>query len=132
MAAMRRRRPASVLVIVRDPRKRLGTLRSLSKPTVNRVVLNAVFLQRRTGGIETYIRELVHALPGLRPRLSVTLVTQAGREVLADESWADEVESSSRILALPMTKAVSELIQFIWRRAAEETLDVYERAARQR
>jgi glycosyltransferase involved in cell wall biosynthesis len=63
------------------------------------------------GGIETYVRELVPALLGLEPRLwMVILVTQAGREALADESWADEVEfASPPILSLPMTKAVSEL-----------------------
>jgi glycosyltransferase involved in cell wall biosynthesis len=83
----------------------------LRKPAVKRVALNAVFLQRRMGGIETAVRELVPALLRLEPQLSVVmLVTPAGRQALADERWADEVDIvSSPILTLPMTKAVSEL-----------------------
>jgi glycosyltransferase involved in cell wall biosynthesis len=63
------------------------------------------------GGVETYVRELVRAILGLEPRLSVVvLVTPAGREALADESWAQAVDIvSSPILRVPLTKAVSEL-----------------------
>jgi glycosyltransferase involved in cell wall biosynthesis len=94
-----------------DGRKLLDTLPPLPKPAVNRVALNAVFLQRRMGGIETAVRELIPALLGLEPKLSVAIVvTPAGREALADESWVDEVDIvSPPILAVPMTKAVSEL-----------------------
>ena len=83
----------------------------LRNAAVKKVALNAVFLQRRMGGIETAVRELVPELLGLEPRLSVAiLVTPAGREALADESWADEVDMvSSPLLTVPLTKAVSEL-----------------------
>jgi glycosyltransferase involved in cell wall biosynthesis len=96
---------------MRDPRKRAGTLRCLPSTAVTKLALNAVFLQRRMGGIETAVRELVPALLGLERRLSMAiLVTPAGREALAEESWADEVDIvSSPILTLPMTKAISEL-----------------------
>jgi glycosyltransferase involved in cell wall biosynthesis len=97
----------------------------LAKPTVKRIALNAVFLQRRMGGIETAVRELVPALLQLEPRLSVVmLVTPAGREALTDETWADEVEFvSSPILTFPMTKALFELT-LVGRLADRQRADV--------
>jgi glycosyltransferase involved in cell wall biosynthesis len=84
---------------------------ALRDARIKKVALNAVFLQRRMGGIETAVRELVPALLALEPTLSVAIiVTPAGREALAGESWADEVEFlSPPFLAVPMTKALSEL-----------------------
>lgn len=84
---------------------------ALVRADVKKVALNAVFLRRRMGGIETYVRELVPALLELEPKLAVAvLVTPSGEEALRDEPWMDEVKiASPPILRLPLTKAISEL-----------------------
>ncbi len=73
--------------------------------------MNAIFLQPRMGGLETYVRELLPALLALEKGLEVTVfVTPAGREALASEQWADRVQLvSPRALRLPFTKAITEL-----------------------
>jgi glycosyltransferase involved in cell wall biosynthesis len=60
--------------------------------TLRHVGLNAVFLQPRMGGLETYVRRLIPELLALRPDVRFTLfVSQAGRRELAGEEWAGEV-----------------------------------------
>jgi glycosyltransferase involved in cell wall biosynthesis len=55
--------------------------------------VNAVFLEPRMGGIETYVRLLYPALLEVRPDLEISLFVNAhGRELLAGERWAAEVE----------------------------------------
>lgn len=73
--------------------------------------VNAMFLQPRMGGIETYVRRLVPALAELRPdwRISV-FVNERGRELLAAEPWADAVTLVRwPLLGARGTRALTEL-----------------------
>jgi glycosyltransferase involved in cell wall biosynthesis len=78
---------------------------------LNHLGVNAVFLQRRMGGLETYLRELLPAVLQLRPDLRISVfVTDAGREALADEPWATSVELVTHpLVGIPYGKAAAEL-----------------------
>jgi glycosyltransferase involved in cell wall biosynthesis len=55
--------------------------------------VNAVFLEPQMGGVETYVRRLLPALLEVRPDLRMAIfLNDAGREALAGEQWASEVE----------------------------------------
>jgi glycosyltransferase involved in cell wall biosynthesis len=55
--------------------------------------VNAVFLEPRMGGIETYVRRLYPAMLEARPDLRISIfVNEHGRELLAAEPWSDGVE----------------------------------------
>ena len=59
---------------------------------LRRLGVNAVFLEPRMGGVETYARRLMNALLETRPDLNVTMfVNETGREALAEELWAPSV-----------------------------------------
>jgi len=79
--------------------------------TVKHLGVNAVFLQPRMGGLETYVRELLPAILELRPDLRVSLfVTNTGRRALADESWATSVELVTHpLVGIPYGRAAAEL-----------------------
>jgi glycosyltransferase involved in cell wall biosynthesis len=58
-----------------------------------RPAINAVFLEPGMGGLETYVRELVPELVRAAPGMRLSIVCNpVGRELLAAEPWADEVE----------------------------------------
>jgi glycosyltransferase involved in cell wall biosynthesis len=85
---------------------------SLGPPRrLNHLGVNAVFLQPRMGGLETYVRQLLPALLALRPDLRISVfVTEAGRECLAAEPWAGSVELVTHpLVGLPYGKAAAEL-----------------------
>jgi glycosyltransferase involved in cell wall biosynthesis len=75
------------------------------------VGLNAVFLQPRMGGIETYVKQLVPALLEAKPALELELfVNERGRALLAAEPWAGAVRLVTHpVLGRPYTRALSEL-----------------------
>jgi len=75
------------------------------------LAVNAVFLQQRMGGLETYVRQLLPALLERRPGLRISVfVTPAGHDALVTEQWGREVELvPHRLLAVPHTKAIAEL-----------------------
>jgi hypothetical protein len=51
--------------------------------------LNALFLEPRMGGLDTYVRELVPELVRQAPGLQISVyVNEHGREHLAGEPWA--------------------------------------------
>ena len=55
--------------------------------------VNAVFLEPRMGGMETYVRRLYPAILEARPELRISMfVNELGRGLLAAEPWADRVE----------------------------------------
>ena len=55
--------------------------------------VNALFLQPRMGGIETYVRRLVPALLEVRPELRISVfVNREGWELLDGEAWSSGVE----------------------------------------
>jgi glycosyltransferase involved in cell wall biosynthesis len=58
-----------------------------------RVGINAVFLEPRFGGLDTYVRALVPELIRLAPTVRFSVYcSPGGREYLADEAWAGEIE----------------------------------------
>jgi glycosyltransferase involved in cell wall biosynthesis len=72
--------------------------------------VNAVFLQPRMGGIETYVRRLYAALLEVRPDFRISFfVNEQGRRLLATEPWAEEVELVNHpLLGRRGTRALSE------------------------
>lgn len=78
---------------------------------VRRVGINAVFLQPRMGGVETYVRRLVPALLEAGPSLELEIFVNAeGRKLLAAEPWADSVRLFTHpLLGRRYTRALSEL-----------------------
>jgi hypothetical protein len=81
-------------------------------PTVpRRIGLNAVFLEPKMGGLETYVRSLVPQLVRLAPDTRFSLFcSPGGRDYLAGEAWTSEVE----LIAHPLIgrrglKAATEL-----------------------
>src|SRR5829696_5194222 len=93
--------------------------------TLTHLGINAVFLQSRMGGLETYVRELVPAMLELRPDLRVSLfVTDAGRTALADEPWATSVELVTHpLVGIRYGKAAAELT-LVGRLATRRGVDV--------
>lgn len=76
-----------------------------------RVGINAVFLEPRMGGLDTYVRSLVPELVRLAPgvRFSV-FCNRAGREYLEGEGWGEGVELVTHpLLGRRGLRAVSEL-----------------------
>jgi glycosyltransferase involved in cell wall biosynthesis len=77
----------------------------------NRIGLNAVFLEPRMGGLETYVRALLPQLVRLAPRSRFSLFcSPGGRDYLQHEDWAVDVE----LIAHPLIgrrglKALTEL-----------------------
>jgi glycosyltransferase involved in cell wall biosynthesis len=80
-------------------------------PPIRHVGLNAIFLQPRMGGLQTYARRLPEALLEVRPELRLSIfVSAAGREVLAAEPWSEHVELVTHpLLGRTYTRAVTEL-----------------------
>jgi glycosyltransferase involved in cell wall biosynthesis len=74
--------------------------------------VNAVFLEPRMGGMETYVRRLYPALLEVRPELRISIfVNELGRELLGAEPWAAEVELvGHRLLGRRGTRALSEAL----------------------
>jgi glycosyltransferase involved in cell wall biosynthesis len=72
--------------------------------------VNALFLQPRMGGIETYVRRLLPAILEVRPDLRVSVfVNRSGRELLGAEDWSPRVELVSHpLLGVRGTRAVTE------------------------
>jgi glycosyltransferase involved in cell wall biosynthesis len=77
----------------------------------SRIGINAVFLEPRMGGLETYVRDLLPQLVRLAPRTRFSVFcSPGGREYLRGEDWATEVE----LIAHPLVgrrglKALTEL-----------------------
>jgi glycosyltransferase involved in cell wall biosynthesis len=65
----------------------------MSAPPFRRVGINAVFLEPRFGGLDTYVRALMPELVRLAPEVRFRVYcSPGGREYLEGESWATEVE----------------------------------------
>ncbi len=92
--------------------------------------INAVFLQRRMGGIETYLRQLVPALLAARPGLRISLFLSAtGVEALRDEPWLDKTRVVTHPwLGRPYTRAVTEMT-LLGRLASKAGIDVLHNVA---
>jgi glycosyltransferase involved in cell wall biosynthesis len=97
---------------------------------VQRVGMNAVFLQPRMGGLETYVRELVPALLEVDPQLEIRLYVSArGHQALGEEPWASSVALVTHpLLGKPGTRAVAETTVLGWI-ASRDRLDVLHNVA---
>jgi glycosyltransferase involved in cell wall biosynthesis len=83
-----------------------------SRPTLAHLGVNALFLEPRMGGIETYVRELYPAILEARPDLKISMFVNArGRELIASESWGDAVRLVTHpLLGVPGGRALSEAL----------------------
>src|SRR5919197_6345958 len=92
---------------------------------MRRLGINAVFLQERMGGLETYVRSLVPALLAERPELHVSLfVNEHGRRLLAGEPWGSSVQLVVHpLLGRAYTRALTETTLLGWL-ASRAGLDV--------
>lgn len=96
------------------------------RPTLRHLGVNALFLEPRMGGIETYVRELYPAILEARPDLRVSMfVNDRGRELLASEPWADGVRLVTHpLLGVRGARALGEalLVDSVARRRGCELL----------
>jgi glycosyltransferase involved in cell wall biosynthesis len=74
--------------------------------------VNALFLEARMGGIETYVRQLLPALLELRPDLRVSMfVNPLGHQLISSEQWSTGVELvTHRHLGIRGTRALGEAL----------------------
>jgi glycosyltransferase involved in cell wall biosynthesis len=79
-------------------------------PTLRHLGVNALFLEPRMGGIETYVRRLYPAIAEARPDLRISMfVNDSGRELISAEPWASAVELVSHpMLGRRGTRALTE------------------------
>lgn len=78
---------------------------------MQRVGVNAVFLQPQMGGVDTYVQSLVAQLVRLAPRTRFSVfLSPAGLDYVRGEPWASAVDLVTHpLLGLPGLKAASEL-----------------------
>jgi glycosyltransferase involved in cell wall biosynthesis len=97
---------------------------------LRRIGINAVFLEARMGGLETYVRELVPALLEARPDLELRVYASArGKRLLEREPWAGEVALVNHpLLGVPGTRAALETT-YLGRLATRDRLDVLHNVA---
>jgi glycosyltransferase involved in cell wall biosynthesis len=97
---------------------------------VRRIGINAVFLEERMGGLETYVRELVPALLEVRPGLELCIYASSrGKRLLEQEPWAGDVALVNHpLLGVPGTRAVLETT-YLGRLATRDGLDVLHNVA---
>jgi glycosyltransferase involved in cell wall biosynthesis len=83
----------------------------MSAPLPGRIGINAVFLEPRMGGLDTYVRALLPELLRLAPQVRFSVFcSPGGREYLRREPWAREVELVTHpLLGRRGLKAASEL-----------------------
>jgi glycosyltransferase involved in cell wall biosynthesis len=75
-----------------------------------RIGINAVFLESRMGGIETYLRALVPELVRLAPELDFSVYcSHNGRGYLEQQGWTEARLVTHPLLGRRGTKALSEL-----------------------
>jgi glycosyltransferase involved in cell wall biosynthesis len=88
-----------------------------------RIGLNAIFLEPRMGGLDTYVRALVPQLARLAPEVRFSVFCNPrGREYLEAEGWGEQVELVTHpLLGTPGLKAIAELtvLGFIAGRAVD-------------
>jgi glycosyltransferase involved in cell wall biosynthesis len=82
------------------------------RPTLRHLGINALFLEPRMGGLETYVRRLVPALLEARPDLRISVfVNEHGRQLIASEPWGSSVDLvTHRLLGARGTRALGEAL----------------------
>jgi glycosyltransferase involved in cell wall biosynthesis len=80
-------------------------------PLPRRIGINAIFLEPRMGGLDTYVRALLPELARLAPSVEFSVFCNPrGRDYLAAEGWGDAVQLVVHpLLGRRGLKAVSEL-----------------------
>jgi glycosyltransferase involved in cell wall biosynthesis len=80
------------------------------RPALRHLGVNALFLEPRMGGIETYVRRLYPAVLQARPDLRISMfVNELGRELISSEPWSSGVELVTHpLLGRRGTRAVTE------------------------
>jgi glycosyltransferase involved in cell wall biosynthesis len=80
--------------------------------TLNHLGVNALFLEPRMGGIETYVRELYPAILEARPDMRISMfVNERGRELIAAEPWAHGVQLVTHpLLGIRGVRALGEAL----------------------
>jgi glycosyltransferase involved in cell wall biosynthesis len=88
-----------------------STVRSHAWPLPRRIGINAIFLEPRMGGLDTYVRSLVPELARLAPEVSFSVFcSRGGCEYLEGEGWGERVALVSHpLLGRRGLKALSEL-----------------------
>jgi glycosyltransferase involved in cell wall biosynthesis len=81
-----------------------------------RIGINAIFLEPRMGGLDTYVRALVPQLVRLAPQVEFSVFcSPGGREYLEAEGWGEQVELVSHpLLGRRGLKAAAELTVLGW------------------
>jgi glycosyltransferase involved in cell wall biosynthesis len=82
------------------------------RPTLRHLGVNALFLEPRMGGIETYVRELYPAILEARPDLRISMfLNDQGRELIASEPWSGGVQLVNQpLLGIRGARALSEAL----------------------
>src|SRR5271157_5049908 len=77
----------------------------------SRVGINAIFLEPRMGGLETYVRALVPAMASAAPSVRFSVYCNPrGRDYLRQTGWGDEAELVTHpLLGRRGLKAIGEL-----------------------
>jgi glycosyltransferase involved in cell wall biosynthesis len=104
-------RPESDSLLTRDETSAV-TREAWATPALPpRVGLNAIFLEPRMGGLDTYVRALVPELVRLAPEVRFSVFCNPrGRDYLEREGWGDSVELVTHpLLGRRGLKAISEL-----------------------
>jgi glycosyltransferase involved in cell wall biosynthesis len=82
----------------------------MSSALPRRIGINAVFLEPRMGGVETYLRELVPALARLAPETSFCVYcSPGGRRYLEQQGWSGAPLLTHPLLGRRGAKAIAEL-----------------------
>ncbi|MFI5008939.1 MAG: glycosyltransferase family 4 protein [Solirubrobacterales bacterium] len=83
----------------------------MSAPLPSRIGINALFLEPRMGGLDTYVRALVPELARLAPQVRFSVFcSPGGREHLRGEGWSEQVELVTHpLLGRRGLKAIGEL-----------------------
>lgn len=81
-----------------------------------RTGINALFLRRGMGGLETYVNELVGELVQIAPSMRLTILAGSeGRELLARQPWAGEVSfRTPPVLSRPGLRMATEIGPLGW------------------
>jgi glycosyltransferase involved in cell wall biosynthesis len=80
-----------------------------------RIGINAVFLEPRMGGVETYLRALVPELVRLAPGVSFRVYcSSSGRRYLQEQGWSSAPLITHPLLGRRGTKAIAELTVLGW------------------
>jgi glycosyltransferase involved in cell wall biosynthesis len=82
------------------------------RSTLSHLGVNALFLEPRMGGLETYVRELYPMILEARPDLRISMfVNERGHELISEQPWADALLLVTHpLLGIRGTRALGEAL----------------------